>query len=76
MVVFKTGDKIRCLENSSSVLNRYTGYIKGEIYEVKYTHLDTIYTKRDSKGSTTNGWGSSHFELVKPKRSKNLPAWW
>ena len=77
--MFKKGDKIRCLRNSSGdgpLAAAHSSYKKGQIYIVEgmYGHNQSVLTVEDSRGSIGNGWSVECFELVKPKVSK-LPKW-
>lgn len=65
---FKIGDIIRCI-----VKNGGSSFVYGESYEVidayKESGRERILIAVDSRGSRSNGWLSSCFELVnrKPK---------
>lgn len=62
--------KFRINDYIIAINNSVNGYYKiNEEYKIKaiekYSFTITLYTYLDSKGSTTNGWGSSNFILSK-----------
>lgn len=59
---FKPGDKVKCLNDSST---QNPGFSAGSIYEVDdpaYTPWGTLAIKSDNHGQS-NGWDASNFEL-------------
>jgi hypothetical protein len=59
---FKAGDKVRC---KADYWEQFTA---GKVYTVK-SHApgsSMVNVERDDRGSTENGWGQEHFEIVTP----------
>jgi len=58
--MFKIGDKVECLDTSSS-----GSFITGHFYTVKSYDSRTrlVYVEKDEKGNS-NGWMERHFKLV------------
>jgi hypothetical protein len=69
---FKKGDEVRCITKGATS----GGYTYGRTYEVKGTYhcneKGRILTVVDDFGSSANGWGEEHFELVGPTKTSAL----
>jgi hypothetical protein len=58
MAKFKVGDRVRC---KTTYIGQFTA---GKEYTVRSVTDSTIEITEDDRGSTTNGWGMEHFDLV------------
>jgi hypothetical protein len=51
---------VECLDDHSDQ------FIKGEKYKIRHASEKTVSFKKDSRGSTTNGWEKHHFRPCSP----------
>lgn len=55
---YRKGMTVRCLKNYA---NQFTA---GKLYQVRGDGEDRVLVAVDDQGSTLNGWGGHHFEIV------------
>jgi hypothetical protein len=63
---FKVGDKVRCLDDCEGQFHVGGDYIVSRVYTEPFSGNERVCVELDDRGSTTNGWGANHFELVPP----------